>query len=111
MAENAERLVNKWRKRAWRFRDAYHEQFGVAQALEIQKMQLEAYGTDRTLLLQNESLRKKLLEVCRERNELQDRLRHIEGKIRCDWCGGSATALNWIKYATVCPSCLEKGRS
>lgn len=103
-------IAAKWRKRAWQFRDAYNDAKGEVMGLEIHLMQLKAYGSDTTAWETVANLRAKMLELARERNELQEKLRHLEGQARCSWCGESAEKLNWIKYATVCPPCTEKGR-
>jgi hypothetical protein len=66
----AERL-DKWRRRARLFHEAYREKDFETLALSLQKLQLEAYGVDKVLPMQNESLRKKLLATAQERNALK----------------------------------------
>lgn len=61
--------LEKWRRRARLFRRGYKDASFEAFGLELQKMQLEAYGANQVLPMQNESLRKRLLGACRERNE------------------------------------------
>lgn len=62
----------QWKQRALLFRDAYREKFSEVVALEIQKMDLIARGTDVVLHRQNERLRERLMEACGERNRLRE---------------------------------------
>jgi hypothetical protein len=69
---------DKWKRRAKLFQEAYRDADFRALALEIQKMQLEALGTDKVTAMQNKHLLKKLISVCVERNELAARLKKYE---------------------------------
>ena len=104
------KLAEKWRRRAWLFRDAYSNARSEVFGLRLQVMQLQAYGSEETMRQQVASLQKKMLELAQERNELADKLRHLEGKARCNWCGEVSKTAEWVKYAVVCPLCAEKGR-
>lgn len=61
--------LERWKKRTRLFHQAYKDASFEATALRIQKLQLEAYGADKVLPMQNRNLRKRLLVVSTERNE------------------------------------------
>lgn len=65
---------DKWKRRAKRFQRAYRDADFERLALEIQNLDLRAHGADQVTARNNESLRKKLLEVCGERNALRMKL-------------------------------------
>jgi|ERR1051326_1136726 hypothetical protein len=75
--ENVERMpprreleaeLEKWKRRALTFQEAYRDKSFEVTSLEIQLMDLRAHGADVVTARQNKSLRDKLVAVCFERN-------------------------------------------
>ncbi len=62
--------LEKWQRRARLFQEAYKEKSFEATSLLMQKVQLEAFGVDKVLPMQNRSLRHSLLVCARKRNAL-----------------------------------------
>lgn len=69
-----EAQLEKWKRRALAFQEGYKDKSFEVTALEIQLLDLRAYGVDKVTARQNESLRTKLLAACIERNELRQAL-------------------------------------
>ena len=77
----------RWKKRALIFREAYLEADFKNLAYELQLMNYKANGVHQVIQMQNGKLREKLLEVCRERNELRAKLKEQQNEnaknVRC----------------------------
>lgn len=72
--EHAKTRIETLTARTKKLLEGYKDASFAAFALKIQKMQLEAYGADKVLPMQNRSLRKKLMQTATERDELRARL-------------------------------------
>lgn len=66
-----EAQLEKWKRRALAFQQGYKDKSFEVTALEIQLLDLRAYGADKVTARNNESLRVKLHATSIERNELR----------------------------------------
>lgn len=77
-----EAQLEKWKRRALAFHEGYKDKSFEVTALEIQLMDLRAYGADKVTARQNESLRAKNHALAIERNEAKARCSELEAALR-----------------------------
>lgn len=68
LRREVEAELDKWKRRAMLFQEAYKEASFENTGLHIQLMDLRAHGADQVTARQNQSLREKLTAACYERN-------------------------------------------
>lgn len=107
-----EAQLEKWKRRALAFQEGYKEKAFEVTALELQLLDLRAYGADKVTARNNESLRTRLVAIAIERNELKDALQMAAPHVCSNLCPSvKRTGEEWTHTETcqAITAALESG--